>query len=737
MNTLHTLRLDVRRKSRTQDVLFIFNAVEDLRREEFGTVLEDEIETNLVPDQLILVVREPVFEQTLDLFTKDAQVLTALARLGGRSVVTLVGYDAKGAEGSRRTLGDVVPRLKIGFEDIRRRALTAIFNQRHGFVESTSTYHFENPSSRHTDRFIRVSNILTRGAEITFIAFCVLPFIPTHAQQAYIDTPALFTVVAAVNEQWRSFGRESLLADNFSSYAGFKESEFDTERSVVLISASSSGSLANELVGLRGFAAQNVVHLLFLGDNADQHRVVGDLQIDLQANPDGVMRTTVSSAADCVACRNGSHAIKLQGDQFEFAGPQHDSLLIASDDKPAKLDVLMTRFCGKGVFAVGLGASGKPPRQFEVSAAKLMAAETFIERLNYAARRSIPASTRHIIAADAQSEALAEHIKASAVPMATVVARQDIDAELDQTSDTAIVIVATVIESGRTLLDLSRDLRSLAPKAPLSFLVGLSKGTGYPGRASLAASLKKTHNHYSYEFLAIEEMVLPTSSSHNAWAAEAQVLKRATLYETPEPVAALVKARLERLGRASEPLTDDLFLGNAANRPLKLQPGFVFWPHDLPTKPHTQADVYVTIASVLQQLRANAGKSGKPGRAAIRANWFQQTLLAPGNFGRFNDDVIQASILRAALPAELNYQERPADSREMGRMIARILQAAGVDRGGAAAEFLLALATRRLQLRREDLDVVLEVKVEALDLVRWLQVVCGQILVDGKTLSKS
>ncbi|MNH76579.1 hypothetical protein D3C73_288540 [compost metagenome] len=730
MRTLHSLRLEVRRKVRSQDVLFIFNALETLRVEEFGTLLEDEVEANLVPDQVILVVREPMFAQTFELLSQDPQVTTALARLGGRSVVTLIGYNLKGEEASRRTLGGNTPALKVELKDIRRRALAAIFSHRHGFVESTSTYHFENPSGRHSDRFIRVSNILTQGAEITFIAFCALPMIPDDVRQAYIDTPALFTVVAAINEQWRSFDREGLLVDNFSSYAGAKGAEFDTERSFVLISASSSGSLANELTGLRGFPARQVVHLLFLGDNAAQHTVVGDLQLDALLNPDGVTRTTVSTANDCVPCRNGSHAIKLQGDQFEFAGPQHDSLLIKSDDRPPGLDGLMARLAGTGVFAVGLGASGKPPRQFEVSATQLMAAVPFLERLDYAARRSIPARTGHIIAADPQSETLAHHIRATAAPQAKVVAREAIDAEVDKTSDTAIVIVATVIESGRTLLDLSRDLRSIAPDAPLTYLVGLSKGTGDPGRSSLAASLRKTHNPYPYEFLAIEEIVLPASSSHNAWAAEAQLLQRASASRVPAPVAALVKARLDRLRRASEALADDLFLGNGSDRSLKLQPGFVFWPRGLPEGDHTQAEVYFTIASVLQQLRANAGRGGKPGKSAIRTNWFQQTLLAPGNFGRFNDDVIQASILRAALPAELNYRDRPEDSREMGRLIARILKAAGVDRGGAAAEFLLALGTRRLQLRREDLDIVLKVEVGGIDLVRWLQGVCAETLSD-------
>jgi hypothetical protein len=59
------------------------------------------------------------------------------------------------------------------------------------------------------------------------------------------------------------------------------------------------------------------------------------------------------------------------------------------------------------------------------------------------------------------------------------------------------------------------------------------------------------------------------------------------------------------------------------------------------------------IASVLQQLTANAQKTADS--SAIKSNWFQQTILAPGNFGRYNDDVIQASILP--------FQTRPPFSR--------------------------------------------------------------------------
>lgn len=130
----------------------------------------------------------------------------------------------------------------------------------------------------------------------------------------------------------------------------------------------------------------------------------------------------------------------------------------------------------------------------------------------------------------------------------------------------------------------------------------------------------------------------------------------------------------------------------------------MFWPADLPSKPHCQADVLFTIASVLQQLRTAGPQAGE---RTIRANWMQQTILSPENFGRFNDGIIQASLLRSARPAELDFRDDPAASGDAGRLIRRIVESAARPRGEAAAEFLLALGTGTLRLCPRDADAVL------------------------------
>jgi hypothetical protein len=724
MNSLFAYRFDMTRRASSHDVLMIFTATPELDAKALATAVETDVETNLVPDELLIVVRGPAFAATLQALQGDSQNIATLARLRDRATVTLVGYNCAGTESERtHVLGPAAARI-VRFQDFRRRAITSIFNTRHGFVESTSTYHFENPSGRHTERFIRLSNILARGAEIAFIGFCALPFVPERASTAYLDTPSLYAVVAAVNEQRVSFGAVPILSDNFSSYAGVGDYRFaQLANAFVLISASSSGSLALRLIQEQGFAANHVSHLLFLGTDRSGSNIVCDLRKDDRQNPEGVATPpAVENAQSCQMCATGSHAIKLQGDQFEFAGPQQESLLIGRNHAPASLATLMDRLAGDNLFQVGLGkTTSRQPRQFNVEPSALLAHTAFRTRLDYVLRRSLPASLDHVIAIDQWSTPFAKTIAGFMGRSASVIEREALDT-IPANTQSAIVIAAAVVESGRTLLDISRDLRSIAPQAPLLYLVGFAKTTGEPRRESLDRTLTQTVNPYPYQLIEIERMVLPLSSESNAWAAELQLLINPEIsILIPPALKGTIDTRIARLRKASEAMRDDLFVPNAAGRALRLQPGFVFWPDGVPARAHSQADVFFTIASVLQQLRANAHRAIN---SAIKSNWFQQTILAPENFGRFNDDIIQASILRATYPFEMNYTDAPGDSRELGRLIRRIIIASCNDRGGAAAEFLIALATQRLRLCPTDLETVLSTQPGDVSMVEFLQTVC-------------
>lgn len=723
---LFMFRFSLTKKKATSDVLMVFPSSRIVDGLALADALEKEIESNLVPDEVIVLVREPALEQALVVLGGDA-VTTALRRLKGRASVYLKAYNATGAEvRSTRLLGPDKP-SKVSFEDIRRRAITHIFRTRRGFVESTPTYHFENPSGRHTQRFIRLSNILVSSAEIAFIGFCALRHIPAGTRNIFLDTPSLYAIVAAVNDQRASFDSQvvPLVADNFSSYEGLDQYHFGLgSEGVVLISASSSGGLARRLVDEAGFDPASVIHLLFLGENATAFPVVCNLEVDDKENPEGFEAArTVWEADVCEACAKGSVAIRLQGDQFDIAGPQPDSLMIKRVDAQPGLSDLMQRMSGSGVLRVGL-ESGKRTRLLDVDPGSLLKNPAFLARLDFLVSRSVPSGTVHIIYTDDGSFELAEHVR-SKLGNAVTVPAADVST-ITPGVISAIVVVSAAIESGRCLQDISRDLRSIASKAPIIYLVGVSKSSGDPRRETLGTTLVQTDLAFRHQFLEVEKVILPPSAGQSAWSAELDLLAGMSAKQlVTKRIEAYYKTRLDFLRARSATYVDGLFLENDPARPLRLQEGFVFWKEES-VKSHSQADVYYTMASVLQKLRANAHLPGA--ESAIKSNWFQQTILAPGNFGRFNDDIIQASLLRAAKPVEMNYGSAPEDSREMARLISRVVAACDTPRGGAAAEFLLALATRRIQLKKGDLETVLAMPPAALPFVAFLQALCQELL---------
>lgn len=81
----------------------------------------------------------------------------------------------------------------------------------------------------------------------------------------------------------------------------------------------------------------------------------------------------------------------------------------------------------------------------------------------------------------------------------------------------------------------------------------------------------------------------------------------------------------------------------------------------------------------------------------LESGELQQVLLSPEVFSRFDDGVIQAAFLRAALPAELDYRAQETHSLAMGD----ITPGYGQERGEAALEFVIALAIGKIRLHKD------------------------------------
>ena len=119
----------------------------------------------------------------------------------------------------------------------------------------------------------------------------------------------------------------------------------------------------------------------------------------------------------------------------------------------------------------------------------------------------------------------------------------------------------------------------------------------------------------------------------------------------------------------------------------------------------------LTIAAVLQTAREHADPE-----KCLRPTNYQSVIISPENFLRFNDDILQACILRASLPSELDYSSDHHLSELMKEFLYKVFTRHQHPFGYAALEFAGALAVGKLKLKKEHCRELVEKSVEKIRL---------------------
>ena len=81
MNTIFSHRFDINRGTFARDILAVFAATPKLFPEELASLLEKEIEQNLAPDEVVIIVREPAFANTETELQRISQKAKTLIKL--------------------------------------------------------------------------------------------------------------------------------------------------------------------------------------------------------------------------------------------------------------------------------------------------------------------------------------------------------------------------------------------------------------------------------------------------------------------------------------------------------------------------------------------------------------------------------------------------------------------------------------------------------------------------------
>jgi hypothetical protein len=565
-----------------------------------------------------------------------------------------------------------------------------IFKNRKGLITSSPSYHFSKPSGDHCDKFIRASNLFTSGVEVAFLAISLLPYLTGNITRIYVDTSSISFLVSIAVQLSKKFQHQQPIIESFESYSVFKEPYgfVTSPESLVIVSATTSGGLVRNLIRDTAFSSENILTLFFSHIPTDQ-RGLFDIS--------NVVESGITSVPEehCKLCRQGSKVIRIEGEQFLPETPKHELLVIKKADFDSKRQNFFKEFAVKGLLKFNTSPSDDWEKEhFYIDINKLLdpCPDTFkallIKKLNKHFSRDI----QTVISLDDEgSWALTQTIRAEIDDEAINWVKFADISEEDLKGSQSVFVVAGAITSGRKLLATARKLRGILKSATITYFVGFSK---LPNEISFE-QLKTDLCFGGFELVVLKSCNLPRFSEKgkSLWDTEKEKLSPFSEIEDPfadidESLPHLLATRAKILEVSS---SDDLFLTSATGQPLKLRETFAFWGGlQLKTQDSSQADVYWTIQAILHDLRMKSDSG--------LATTYHSTLISPVCFDRYNDGVIQACLLRAAKPIELNYCVDEIYSRQMTDIIISIVKNWDNPQGEASLEFLFALWAGQLKV---------------------------------------
>lgn len=637
---------------------------------------------------------------------RDGLVKNALRRFNGRMpllVFTLQPYPYSPTlsmtQGASMTLqGDLMRRLMEPIDWISA-GLATIFDPKIVVMSAPSGYAFLKPSNERSTYFIRAELALSKSAAVTFVAFAIFQRllrdygkVPQELRLLLVDTMNVAAIAFALREMLSLAGvKLAPQIESFHSYGGVDQVASPLpDTSLCIVSASSSMNLHRKWIREKALSSRDIVTLVTFEDAKDSQNA-------LYALPAGTRPTP--------SLTSSTHDIRIEGEYFfPVMEPPRKVLLSTTHHGCKAYTENFYKLRGRQLFSAfrssATSATSETRRSLFIDADALLGIAEFREWIDRKVPQSLRAGTTQIVFQnDAASTKLAQHVAHIATTMGctgvkVINAMGPLESTIDRTAP--LVCVAALVGRGNALLSLCRDLRNCHVGTRL-FVIGMQVTESIAKVESFDRNLKHSSQKMPNE-------VLRWNSFLSSDVVTESFQQELTLYQEGGDLT----KRKEDLQRGLEAAQLFLPSGPQLDDPLILNEDFAFWDGPYSASAY-QAEVLGTFATILQNARTSKLQSAEQ---QLRSPMLMHVALDPENFARFNEGIIHAALLRAALPSELDYRGDVHASTYMVTLLKRIAVKFDLPQT-ATLEFLSAIAIGRLQLNPND---IVEIK-EAFELV--------------------
>lgn len=622
--------------------------------------------------------------------------------------------------------------LEKNFKEIINQGLANIFISNGGLVESNGiSHHYVFPSGKHSAKFLRTANVLVQKSEIDFIGLNLLHlFQDTEIKNIYCDTLSINVVGYSIGQYLKRYeNKENVNIESFKSYEGIysEDNKFDKD-SVFLISASTSGGLLHYLKKNHPtIDSKNVCVLYYLPieqkSELSLERVLCNLERNEKLQYGLEIYKQFKGGDKCSFCENQSTAINIVGDSFSLDEPIINVRNIISSkyiSKSLKDFVEIFKYneeIDDTSLKVSFSEDDSDRKKYNlyidyeniINNIESKQYESHKSKIDAFVNQYVPASLKYIIHLnDKGSELLAKYIlektKDSSKNSIVVINQSDLtDKSISEDESGSILIVASCITNGKNLLYLSRYFRNY-DNIRLIYFVGINRISDSDKHKELKSNIK--YGLYGAEnssFVEIEVINCDNSNIGTPWKVELEHLK--DIQENMEEASSFINERIETITKFSDKTlkggTKKIFYPDIQGDELQIRKNSAFFNSNDYFGQVTQSDVYFTISCVLNNMRNNKVDG-------LYQTSFVKNLINPFIFNRFNDGIIQASILRAAKNVELNYSWSYEISDDMFILLKTFLKHKDEYQGEALLEFMYALSIGKLRLHKFHYDLLIE-----------------------------
>jgi hypothetical protein len=692
---------------------------------------------NLTPEAIFFVY--PLFlAENIKTLLADESFMADLKRYK-KSPVVSVSFDGQGNFRSSDNPANLkldermlaLDIIKSGFQCFMATRVNDVL------VKAPSGTVFSKPSGKILEEFIYASQLARTSCENQFLAMSLLRYAPTieDIDCIYIDTAGISAIAEALTDyitRFCSLTGKYVRYTSFSSYSGVEKSKPDNaDGAWVIISASATMSMGKNIVNDWRLKPSQVVTVLsyqqvLMSEASNNGNAVVFCVDEFSKRDDKAWSPT---------------RVKVQGENFSAEMSKPNQVLIKQSHKPNSIGKSIYPYCEGGVFSVNRGGRNLYVDYLQVnkvpvedpaiteSKSSLELKEWMLQIASWSVPRNLSAV---IVGPEDVDEKIYSDFELALEQCEfdfSKISKIRPDADMEAIGDGAVLVLSPVITSGNCFVDINRSLRLAGHKGMRIFVTVFVTAQSEKQHRNFKISLKRATNGFSYSFHSYRTMYIG-SKANSTWIAEKNFITK-MLEDKDEDFAGrlywdarkdiLSKSGVGLKGLIGVPYQDEDSL-------FELAKDFVFWPKEYEDKPSFDLEaVYATVSAIFQNLRDNtvAGDS-------LKSNIYQHNVLAPENFVRFNDSILQVCLWRCAAPDELDYRASADISNDFQRVLSKIMfscRNARQDteeegtRGKVALDILLAIALRWIKLTDDALVKVVD------DAQEYMKLEHAQILI--------